>query len=109
MTPDPFHPLWLPSGYLLDGGYIQPLHVPPLLNEKPVTKWRRRALARPHFEELTQDSGKKCASLCVWFFKTVLLFFANKQTAAHTRVHLTPCLDSTTPSTELWANESVLR
>lgn len=36
----------------------------PLLNEKPVTKWRRRTLADPILRKLTLDSGKVRVLAC---------------------------------------------
>lgn len=56
----------------------------PLLNEKPVTKWRRRTLADPILRDW-HCLAKKCVSLRVVFKNSAV--FANK--LGHTRVHLT--------------------
>lgn len=56
----------------------------PLLNEKPVTKWRRRTLADPILRDW-HCLAKKCMSLRVVFKNSAV--FANK--LGHTRVHLT--------------------
>lgn len=74
----------------------------PLLDEKPVTKWRRRTLADPILSEMTADSGKTVRVFSRRsLFRTV---FATK--AAVLRRSPQPVW-TPHPSTEFWANLSL--
>lgn len=56
ITPDPFF-LQLPSGYLLDGVTFNH-YTYPFAQWKTCHKMAETYVSRPHFEELTLDSGK---------------------------------------------------
>lgn len=90
ITPDPF-PCNCQSGYLLDGVTFNH-YTYPFAQWKTCHKMAETYVSRPHFEELTLDSGKVHVLVCG--FQKILLLFC-KQTAAH-RSSPYACLDSPT-------------